>query len=126
RVEVLTSPAAKKSGTTIMELLVPLCFRSSCQSLPRCITNFGKGALAGRSQCLCDVGAEAGNDKQTAQCDSECRPEAQDGEVPRKRGVGRLRTSEGIGDHGPAPFLIVTFDSMKRSGRRLFHATLTT
>ena len=29
-----------------MELLVPLCFRSSCQSVLRRITNFGSGALA--------------------------------------------------------------------------------
>ncbi len=35
-----------KSGTRIMELLVPLCFRSSCQSVLRRITNFGNGALA--------------------------------------------------------------------------------
>src|SRR5258705_187865 len=34
-----------KSGTRIIELLVPLCFRSSCQSVLRCITNFGNGAL---------------------------------------------------------------------------------
>jgi uncharacterized protein len=27
-------------------LLVPLCFRSSCQSVPQCSTNFGSGALA--------------------------------------------------------------------------------
>ena len=26
-------------------LLVPLCFRSSCQRMPPCITNFGSGAL---------------------------------------------------------------------------------
>src|SRR5436309_11755470 len=35
-----------KSGTRIINLLVPLCFRSSCQRVPRCITNFGSGALA--------------------------------------------------------------------------------
>src|SRR5258706_5508213 len=34
-----------KSGTRIITLLVPLCFRSSCQRVPRCITNFGSGAL---------------------------------------------------------------------------------
>src|SRR3954447_16055791 len=34
-----------KSGTRIVELLVPLCFRSSCQSALRCITNFRNGAL---------------------------------------------------------------------------------
>src|SRR5260221_11570709 len=52
RFEVPTPPAANsvrnfksKSGTRIIELLVPLCFRSSCQSKPRCITNFGNGAL---------------------------------------------------------------------------------
>src|SRR5712691_2365627 len=52
RFEVPTPPAANsvrnfksKSGTRIIELLVPLCFRSSCQSVLRCITNFGNGAL---------------------------------------------------------------------------------
>src|SRR5258705_5644041 len=52
RFEVPTPPAANsvrnfksKSGTGIIELLVPLCFRSSCQWLLRCITNFGSGAL---------------------------------------------------------------------------------
>jgi hypothetical protein len=30
----------------IKYLPVPLCFRSSCQRLPRCITNFGSGARA--------------------------------------------------------------------------------
>src|SRR2546430_13625981 len=35
-----------KSGTRIIKLLVPLCFRSSCQSVLSCITNFGNGALA--------------------------------------------------------------------------------
>src|SRR5215510_4468335 len=34
-----------KSGTRIINLLVPLCFRSSCQWLPRWLTNFGSGAL---------------------------------------------------------------------------------
>src|SRR5947208_583333 len=34
-----------KSGTRIINLLVPLCFRSSCQRVPQCITNFGSGAL---------------------------------------------------------------------------------
>src|SRR5882672_5217437 len=34
-----------KSGTRIIEFLVPLGFRSSCQSVLRCITNFGNGAL---------------------------------------------------------------------------------
>src|SRR6266571_8380112 len=48
RFEVPTPPAANsvrnfklKSGTRIIELLVPLCFRSSCQSMLRRITNFG-------------------------------------------------------------------------------------
>src|SRR5215216_7141329 len=52
RFEVPTPPAANscgnfksKSGTRIIDLLVPLCFRSSCQSGPPCITNFGSGAL---------------------------------------------------------------------------------
>src|SRR5439155_11177591 len=45
-----------KSGTRIIELRVPLCFRSSCQSVLRCITNFGNGALGlspthGRIDC---------------------------------------------------------------------------
>src|SRR5262249_50847256 len=35
-----------KSGTRIIALLVPLRFRSSCQRVPPCITNFGSGALA--------------------------------------------------------------------------------
>src|SRR5262249_28712228 len=35
-----------ESGTRIICLLVPLCFRSLCQTVPRCITNFGNGALA--------------------------------------------------------------------------------
>ncbi len=34
-----------KSGTRIIYLLVPLCFRSSCKRVPQCITNFGNGAL---------------------------------------------------------------------------------
>jgi hypothetical protein len=44
-----------KSGTRIIYLLVPLCFRSSCQKVPPSITNFGKGALgaaAGSSGCV--------------------------------------------------------------------------
>ena len=40
-----------KSGTRIIELLVPLCFRSSCQRVLRCITNFGSGALV-QSRCF--------------------------------------------------------------------------
>ena len=35
-----------KSGTRIINLLVPLGFRSSCQRMPRWITNFGNGAPA--------------------------------------------------------------------------------
>jgi len=53
--KVPTPPAANsvrnfksKSGTRIMELLVPLCFRSSYQSVLRCITNFENVALATR------------------------------------------------------------------------------
>src|SRR5436305_10427421 len=53
RFEVPTAVAANsvrnfksKSGTRIIELLVPLCFRSSCRMVLRCITNFGSGALA--------------------------------------------------------------------------------
>src|SRR5205085_7629200 len=34
-----------KSGTRIIDLLVPLCFRSSCQRVLQRITNFGSGAL---------------------------------------------------------------------------------
>src|SRR5260221_5507690 len=59
RFEVPTLPAANsirnfksKSGTRIIELLVPLCFRSSCQSMLRRMTNFGNGALAADSQPL--------------------------------------------------------------------------
>src|SRR6266700_2901297 len=41
-----------KSGTRIIELLVPLCFRSSCQSVLKCITSFGNGALDdGQAYC---------------------------------------------------------------------------
>ena len=36
-----------KSGTRIIELLVPFGFRSSYSSVPRCITNFENRALAG-------------------------------------------------------------------------------
>src|SRR5437588_8917926 len=35
-----------KSGTRIIELLVPFGFRSSYSSVPRCITNFENRALA--------------------------------------------------------------------------------
>ena len=35
-----------ESGTRIIELLVPLCFRSSCQRVRPGNTNFGSGALA--------------------------------------------------------------------------------
>jgi hypothetical protein len=50
--------AARSLGTStskaalIIELLMPLCFRSSCPGLLRCITNFGSGALVGRLRCL--------------------------------------------------------------------------
>src|SRR5262249_2239536 len=40
----------KRHCTRIIELLVPLCFRSSCQDVRRCITNFGSGALAAPHQ----------------------------------------------------------------------------
>src|SRR5262247_4864196 len=53
RFEVPTPPAVSsfrnfksKSGTRSIYLLVPLCFRSSCQRVLPCITNFGSGALA--------------------------------------------------------------------------------
>src|ERR1700738_2129006 len=53
--EVPASPAASTfrnfksiSGTRIKYEAVPLCFRSSCLSVLRCITSFGSGALAGR------------------------------------------------------------------------------
>src|SRR5215211_4328309 len=39
-----------KSGTGIIDLLVPLCFRSSCPKVLRCFTNFGSGALAPRQR----------------------------------------------------------------------------
>src|SRR2546426_7509964 len=44
-----------KSGTRIINLLVPLCFRSSCQRVPQCITNFGSGALARISHTPCGL-----------------------------------------------------------------------
>src|SRR5262245_449685 len=52
RFDVPTPPAANsfrnvksKSGTRIINLLVPVRFRSSCQGVPPCITNFGNRAL---------------------------------------------------------------------------------
>src|SRR5579883_3484591 len=36
----------RKAALEIICLLVPLCFRSSCQRMPPRITNFGSGALA--------------------------------------------------------------------------------
>jgi hypothetical protein len=39
-----------KSGTRIIELLVPFGFRSSYSSVPRCITNFENRALVGVRQ----------------------------------------------------------------------------
>jgi flagellar hook-length control protein FliK len=38
-----------KSGTRIICLLVPCCFRSSCQRVPQCITNFGSWGTSGRA-----------------------------------------------------------------------------
>src|SRR6266516_4217044 len=38
----------RKAALEIRELLVPLCFRSSCQRVLRDITNFGNGALGQR------------------------------------------------------------------------------
>src|SRR6266508_1617278 len=49
-----------KSGTRIIELLVPLCFRSSCQRVLQCITNFGSGALASYRPCGNPTPAENG------------------------------------------------------------------
>src|SRR5215510_9203763 len=53
RFEVPTPPAASpfrnfksKAGTRSAYLLVPLCFRSSCQRVLPCMTNSGSGALA--------------------------------------------------------------------------------
>src|SRR3979490_883715 len=40
------------SGTRNIELLVPLCFRSSCQRAPQCITNFGNRALGHETQTI--------------------------------------------------------------------------
>src|SRR5262249_51709412 len=64
RSEVPAVPAASsfqelqiQSGTRIICLLVPLCFRSSCQTVPRCITNFGNGALARARPELALVGS---------------------------------------------------------------------
>src|SRR5262245_31147780 len=42
----LVQELQSESGTGIIDLLVPLCFRSSCRDAPRCITNFESGALA--------------------------------------------------------------------------------
>src|SRR5262245_18890749 len=38
------------SGTRIIYLPVPVCFRSSCQRVLPCITNFGSGALVARAE----------------------------------------------------------------------------
>src|SRR5579885_1787236 len=38
----------RKAALEIIYLLVPLCFRSSCQTVPPRITNFGSGALMSR------------------------------------------------------------------------------
>src|SRR5436305_1803831 len=54
RFEVPTPPAAansvsnfkSKSGSRDHRVASALCFRSWCQSMLRCITNFGNGALA--------------------------------------------------------------------------------
>src|SRR5918994_1397217 len=40
--------ANRKAAPESLELLVPPFFRSSCERLPACITNFGSGALACR------------------------------------------------------------------------------
>jgi hypothetical protein len=37
-----------KSGTIIIRVLVPLCFRGSCERVPGCIANFGSGAPGGK------------------------------------------------------------------------------
>src|SRR5205085_12450916 len=80
----------------------------------------------GGPQSSCDFDPEAGYQKQTAQCDSECRPKAQDGELSRSRGARCSLRSEDVGVHGLCSFLIVSFDTMHRSGRGLFQAGLTT
>src|SRR5215468_1886261 len=45
--QALIGTSNRKAALETIELLVPLCFRSSCQNVLRCITNFGNGALAG-------------------------------------------------------------------------------
>src|SRR6266508_4215493 len=66
RFEVPTALAASsfrnfksKSGTRIIYLLVPLCFRSSCERVPQCITNFGNGALARLAAGAVEHGVQA-------------------------------------------------------------------
>src|SRR5215467_1421523 len=40
---ILLGSSNRKAALESIELLVPLCFRSSCQNVLRCITNFGNG-----------------------------------------------------------------------------------
>src|SRR5712691_9427808 len=42
----------RKAALEAKTLLVPLCFRSSCQGVLRWITNFGSRALEGFPRCL--------------------------------------------------------------------------
>src|SRR5262249_8716186 len=51
------------AGPRIMNLVVPLCFRSSCQTVPRCITSFGSGALAQSMPSLGNTSSSAGSRK---------------------------------------------------------------
>src|SRR5262249_55859945 len=48
----------RKAALGIIELLVPLCFRSSCRSVVRCITNFGNGALVAGDAAMSSIDNE--------------------------------------------------------------------
>src|SRR5262249_13587888 len=54
-----------ESGTRIICVLVPLCFRSSCQTVPQCITNFGNGALASAQGAFKHARGAAGHWRRT-------------------------------------------------------------
>src|SRR5581483_920251 len=97
--------------------------------------------LSGLHQALSDLDTEAHCAKQTGQCEPKRRPEADDAQGRRKCRSAEeasvrwppvvavsCRCPDGseLGVHGLCSFLLVAFDSMKRSGRRHFQAGLTT
>jgi len=67
-----------KSGTRIIELLVPLGFRSSCQRVLRALTSFGSGARVARQRGIFGLRLNQRSDRPGAICPwevcSERRP----------------------------------------------------